>query len=52
MTLGATVEIKNLFLTPTISIDKSEVKRGETIAISGQSVPNADITVTLPSGLK
>lgn len=50
VTSGNTVEVGGMFIAPTVAVDKSEVQRGERVAVSGQSVPAADITVTLNSG--
>ena len=49
VTLGSTVNITGIFLSPTIDVDKSEVKRGDNIAILGQSVPNGEITIAINS---
>ncbi len=49
VTSGATTQISNIFLAPTIAIDKSEVKQGDNIAIFGQSVPNSEITISVNS---
>lgn len=49
VTSGATIEIGSIFIAPTIAVDKSEVKRGDNIAIFGQSVPNGEITVAISS---
>jgi len=49
VTSGVTVEVGNIFIAPTIAVDKSEVKRGDNIAIFGQSVPNGEITVAISS---
>lgn len=46
---GATVNVSGIFIAPTIATDKSEVRRGDTIAILGQSVPLADIIVMVSS---
>jgi len=46
---GSTVNITGIFLSPTIDVDKSEVKRGDNIAILGQSVPNGEITIAINS---
>lgn len=47
VTSGVTVEMGNIFIAPTIAVDKSEVKRGENIAIFGQSAPKADVTIAI-----
>jgi hypothetical protein len=49
VTSGATTQISGIFLAPTIAIDKSEVKRGDNIAIFGQSIPKAEITIAVNS---
>lgn len=48
-TVGATTKIGGIFIAPTIAVDKSEVKRGENIAIFGQSTPDAQITINVNS---
>lgn len=49
VTSGATTQISNIFIAPTIAVDKSEVKRGDNIAIFGQSVPNSEVTISVNS---
>ena len=49
VTSGATTQISGIFLAPTIAVDKSEVKRGDNIAIFGQSAPQADIVISVSS---
>lgn len=49
MTFGVTIEIGGIFIAPTIAVDKSEVKRGDNIAIFGQSVPDSEITIAVAS---
>jgi len=46
---SVTTEIGGIFLAPTISIDKSQVKQGDSIAIFGQSVPQSDVTIQVHS---
>ena len=46
---GATTNVSGIFIAPTITLDKSEVKRGDNIAIFGQSVPNSEITISVNS---
>ena len=46
---GITVQIDNVFIAPIIDVDKSEVKRGDNIAIFGQSAPNSEITIAINS---
>lgn len=49
ITSGVTTKIGGIFIAPTISVDKSEVRRGDNIAIFGQSVPNSEITISVNS---
>lgn len=49
VTAGATTNVSGIFLSPTISVDKSEVKRGDNIAIFGQSAQSSEITIMVSS---
>lgn len=49
VTSGATTKIGGIFIAPTIEVDKSQVKRGDTITIFGQSIPSAQVTVQVNS---
>ncbi|MDD5720827.1 MAG: Ig-like domain-containing protein [Candidatus Pacebacteria bacterium] len=49
VTSRVTTNISSIFIAPSIAVDKSEVKRGENVAIFGQTVPQADITITINS---
>ena len=49
VTSGATTQISNIFIAPTIAVDKSEVKIGDNVAIFGQSVPGSEITISVNS---
>ena len=49
VTSGATTNVSGIFIAPTIAVDKSEVKRGDNIAIFGQSIPQAEITIAINS---
>ncbi len=49
ITIGVTTNIGGIFIAPTIAVDKSEVKRGENIAIFGQSTPASEITISVNS---
>src|SRR4030042_280989 len=41
---NATANVSGIFLSPTIALDKSEVKMGDIIKIFGQSIANSKIT--------
>lgn len=45
--------INDILIPPTISKDKKQVKKGESVDIFGQSIPNAEITIEVetPSGI-
>jgi hypothetical protein len=43
ITAGVVTNISGIFIAPTISVDKTEVKRGDNIAIFGQSSPASEI---------
>ncbi len=49
LTAGATTNITGIFLAPTIAVDKSEVKKGDNIAVFGQSVTQSEITISVSS---
>lgn len=49
VTAGTVTNIGGIFIAPTIAVDKSEVARGDNIAIFGQSVPAGDITISVNS---
>ncbi len=49
VTSGATTNVSGIFITPTIAVDKSEVKRGDNVAIFGQSSPQSDIVISVSS---
>lgn len=49
VTSGATTNVSGIFVAPTIGTDKSEVRRGDNIAIFGQSAPQSNITIVVNS---
>jgi hypothetical protein len=52
VTAGATTNIGGIFISPTIDVDKSQVKQGDNIAIFGQSAPESKITITVNSNVE
>lgn len=46
---GASTYISGIYVAPTISLDKSEVARGDDVAIFGQSTPVSNITIMVNS---
>ncbi len=49
VTAGATTNLSGIFISPSIAADKSEVRRGDTLKIFGQSSPQADIVISVSS---
>ncbi len=49
ITNGVTTLIRGIFIPPTISLDKSQVKRGDIITFFGQSIPNAQVNLFVHS---
>ena len=49
ITSGVTTNVGGIFITPTIAVDKSEVKRGDNITIFGQSSPLSQIIISVNS---
>ncbi|MDO8583865.1 MAG: hypothetical protein Q7R83_01670, partial [bacterium] len=49
ITANATTDVTGIFLAPTIDVDKSDVKKGETVGIFGQSTPSASVTIAVHS---
>ncbi|MBI3888448.1 hypothetical protein HY311_01500 [Candidatus Nomurabacteria bacterium] len=49
VTEGVTTKVGGIFIAPTITTDKSEVKQGDNLAIFGQSTPSSEVTVSINS---
>ncbi len=49
LTAGSTTIILGIFLGPSIAIDKTAVKLGETVTVAGTTLPNSTVTVTVNS---
>ncbi len=49
VTSGATTNVSGIFIAPSISADKSEVKKGDNLAIFGQSSPASSILIEVNS---
>ena len=49
LTEGASVVVSGIFIAPSISVDKQEVKQGDNIAIFGQSIPDGKVTIAVNS---
>lgn len=46
---GDSAIVSGIFITPTIEVDKSEVKQGDDIVIFGQTTPESDVTIEVNS---
>ncbi len=46
---GSTVNITGIFLSPTIDVDKTEVKKGEDVSIFGFTAPNSEVLINISS---
>ncbi len=46
---GAQISIGNIFISPSIDIDKSQVKQGDNIVIFGQTTPESEVTILVNS---
>ena len=46
---GVTVNLTGIFIAPTISVDKGEVKKGDEIVFFGQASPRADVVIAVNS---
>lgn len=46
---NATTNIGGIFISPTIDVDKAQVKQGDNIVIFGQSAPQSFITISVNS---
>ncbi len=49
ITQGSTTDVSGIFLSPTIDVDKAEVRKGDDIVIFGQTVPESDVTIEVNS---
>jgi len=47
---GTAVNIDNIFLSPTIDTDKTEVKKGDLLKIFGQSIPLKEVLISINLG--
>lgn len=49
VTDGAMTTVSGVFVSPTIDLDKAQVKQGDPLAIFGRTVPDAQVTITVHS---
>jgi hypothetical protein len=46
---GTVAAVSGIFLAPIIDIDKSEVKKGDTLTITGQTAPSSTVSIVIHS---
>jgi hypothetical protein len=46
ITLGALTKVSGIFIAPTIVLDKNTVSLGESLTVSGQSMPESTVTIS------
>jgi hypothetical protein len=46
---GTVASVSGIFLAPIIDIDKSEIKKGDTLSITGQTAPSSTVTIYIHS---
>ncbi|OGG91678.1 hypothetical protein A3H16_00320 [Candidatus Kaiserbacteria bacterium RIFCSPLOWO2_12_FULL_53_8] len=49
LTAGASTEINGIFISPTIDVDKSEVRRGDNISLFGQAAASSTVAISIHS---
>ncbi|MCC6323300.1 dockerin type I repeat-containing protein, partial [Candidatus Nomurabacteria bacterium] len=49
ITEGVTINVGGIFLSPTLTGDKSQVKKGDNITFFGQAVPESEVTIAVHS---
>jgi hypothetical protein len=49
LTAGVASDISGIFLSPTIDIDKSEVKKGDKLNVFGQTIPSSTVSIMVNS---
>lgn len=49
LTRGILAKIESIFIAPTLSTDKSEVRKGDPIILFGQTTPTSEVTVEINS---
>lgn len=49
VTFGTSSTISGIFLAPTIDIDKTQVKRGDSLTIFGETAPGSEVTISVHS---
>ncbi len=49
ITSGVTTNITGIFIAPTIAVDKSQVRKGDNIAIFGQTTVQSEVTIEVNS---
>lgn len=49
VTSGVNTSVTDIFITPTIDVDRSQVKKGDNIQIFGQTAPDSNVVISVNS---
>lgn len=52
VTTGVIIRASGIYISPTIAVDKSEVAKGETLIILGQTTPVSDVVISVHSSIE
>lgn len=52
ITNGVNTKVTDIFISPTIDTDKSQVKKGDNITIFGRTIPESDVIVSVNSPIE
>jgi hypothetical protein len=52
ITSGVTVNVSGIFISPTIDVDKSQVKQGDNLGIFGQAAPSSEVLISVHSAFE
>jgi len=52
VTSGTTIDVSGIFISPTIDVDKSEVRRGDNLVIFGRSAPESTVVISVHSAFE
>ncbi len=50
VTLGATATVSGIVLSPTLEIDKTQVRTGDNLTVVGNAVQNSEVTIQISNG--
>jgi len=47
---GGSTTVSGIFLGPSITLDQTEIDLGESVTVTGTTIPNADVTIVFTAG--